>query len=481
MIFRGTIKRRLGLLLVWCMLLCGCGAAQAEPESQTDAGKREEETEVLEPSLEEDITELGVLETPVRQYGESAAFIQMEGHLLVHILYPEGEYVELNQAIEEWAHDTAAYYQRDMADSNTEDCGELMAEYDSYRIGERFVSVKMTGVFDRPYLAHPIDVAATFTVDAGTGEVVKLEDILQPDTMKVLQQMVVKSAGLAQEDLDEHLLDLWLLTPEGLEITLRRGDYLPMSAGTMTLRYSYEELDGIFNRKENGEAEGAGESKEQAEPGMPQESTESDIPDPAKPMLALTFDDGPSGHTERLLDIFAQHGGKGTFFVLGNLIDDRAATVKRIAEEGHEVGGHSWNHRQLTKLSTEEIKEQIINTQAKIYDVTGVNSQVLRPPYGSYNDEVKSIAAEQGIVIVNWSVDTLDWKYKDADYVYRAIMEDAQDGAIILCHDLQKTTVDAMERVIPDLIAQGYQLVTVSELLSCGEEPVSAGNVYKKR
>ena len=203
--------------------------------------------------------------------------------------------------------------------------------------------------------------------------------------------------------------------------------------------------------------------------------------DPTKPMIALTFDDGPSKHTEHLLDIFSEHGGKATFFVVGNLIDNRPETLQRMVTDGHEIGGHSWDHRQLTKLSSEEITNEIMNTRAKIYSITGVDTTIMRPPYGSYNDEIKCICKEKGIVMINWAVDTLDWKTRDADKVYDAIMSQVKDGDIILCHDLYGTTVDAMERVIPDLIAQGYQLVTVSELLSYGEEDVKAGTVHTKR
>ena len=110
-----------------------------------------------------------------------------------------------------------------------------------------------------------------------------------------------------------------------------------------------------------------------------------------------------------------------------------------------------------------------MNTRAKIYSITGVDTIIMRPPYGSYNDEIKRICAENGIVMINWAVDPLDWKTRNADKVYNAIMSQVKDGDIILCHDLYDTTVDAMERVIPDLIAQGYQLVTVSELLSYGD------------
>ena len=200
--------------------------------------------------------------------------------------------------------------------------------------------------------------------------------------------------------------------------------------------------------------------------------------DKTKPMVALTFDDGPSAHTDRLLDIFAKHSGRGTFFVVGNIIDNRKETVKRIVSDGHEIAGHSWSHRQLTNLSDQDIKDQIMSTRAKIYELTGYDAKLVRPPYGAHNELVRSVAKELEISLVNWSVDTLDWKYRDANTVYNTIMEKAYDGAIILCHDLHKTTVDAMEKVIPALIEKGYQLVTVSELLEAKGKTVEAGKVY---
>ena len=168
-------------------------------------------------------------------------------------------------------------------------------------------------------------------------------------------------------------------------------------------------------------------------------------------------------------------------FVIGNLIDSRADTVKRMSDEGHEVAGHSWSHRQLTKLTSDELTDQLMTTRAKICEVTDVDSTVIRPPYGAFNSDVKEVCSNLGIVMVNWSVDTLDWKNKNSDMVYNTIMNDVKDGDIILCHDLHGTTVDAMERVIPDLIEKGYQLVTVSELLSYGDEEVCAGKVYNKQ
>ena len=211
------------------------------------------------------------------------------------------------------------------------------------------------------------------------------------------------------------------------------------------------------------------------------EEQQENIIDITKPMVALTFDDGPSAHTQRLLNILQKYGGKGTFFVLGSTLDSNQETLKRIADDGHEIGNHSWSHSSFVEISSAEVRNEITKTRNKIYDISGVDSTLVRPPHGACNERIQNIGKELGVAFINWSVDTLDWKTKNANAVYNEIMKDAADGHIILCHDLHKTTVDAMERAIPALIEKGYQLVTVSELLTCRGGEITAGKIYYKQ
>ena len=203
--------------------------------------------------------------------------------------------------------------------------------------------------------------------------------------------------------------------------------------------------------------------------------------DPNKPMIVLTFDDGPSAYTNRLLDILNENGARATFFIVGKSVDYRKSTVERIFNEGHEVASHTWNHYELTRLDRQEIIDEITSTRDKLNSVTGGNHYLVRPPYGSFDDEVKSVGSELGVVYVNWSVDTLDWKLKDATLIHNKIMESAYNGAIILCHDIHKTTVDAMETVIPELIADGYQIVTFSEMMAFYHDGLESGRVYRTK
>ena len=468
------MKKIVLFILLMCMFITGCSQPQNIPKKDAERNK--------EDVLENYINNLHILESPIREYGEATGYVQLDDELMVRILYPEVELKNLDNEIVDWIENKVAYYQVEANGSNENgDSAELTAEYESFLVGNDIISVIIKGIFDKPFNAHPIDVIATFHTSLKTGEMIDLEETLLADGKKQLQNKVIKDAKLNNADIDNNLLDNWILTNDGLEIILERGKYLPMSDGTVLLEYSFEELKGIINESFIKGTEQ--ESEENIKLNILENDTitPSTTIDPTKPMIALTFDDGPSKHTERLLDIFSEHGGKATFFVVGNLIDNCPETLQRMVTDGHEIGGHSWDHRQLTKLSSEDITDEIMNTRAKIYSITGVDTIIMRPPYGSYNDEIKRICAENGIVMINWAVDTLDWKTRNADKVYNAIMSQVKDGDIILCHDLYDTTVDAMERVIPDLIAQGYQLVTVSELLSYGEEDVKAGTVHTKR
>lgn len=478
------------VLLMICLLLSGCSVSKNNDFVETPAPSPEASVSIEEstpapgesPSVVLDDTEQTEnLKTPIREYGESTAYIQMEEDLVVRILYPESEIPTLNESLENWVNKTVSEYQTECVGCHIDgDCGELTAEYESFLVDEHLISIKINGIFDKPYLAHPIDIIATFHADLESKSLISLDSLLLAEGRTALETRVAADADVDAEFIDEHFLDHWILTSEGLEITLARGDYLPMSAGTKTFLYTYEELEGILSLDNLSKSEPTPIDDTTDVPfsePLPNVLPDSPI-NPDMPMVALTFDDGPSKHTDRLLDVFAAHGGKGTFFVIGNILENRSDVLQRMVAEGHEIGGHSWDHRQLTKLSPTDLNNQLTGTRAKIQELTGVDATLLRPPYGSYNSDVKNMCKDLGIVMVNWSLDTLDWKYKDPDRIYETILSEVQDRDIILCHDLHGTTVEAMERVVPELIARGYQLVTVSELLGQRDDVIKSGEVY---
>jgi polysaccharide deacetylase family sporulation protein PdaB len=185
--------------------------------------------------------------------------------------------------------------------------------------------------------------------------------------------------------------------------------------------------------------------------------------------LALTFDDGPDPtETNKILDILKKYNVKATFFVIGKNIELDSASVKRASDEGHEIGNHTYDHSDISKLSDKQIKEQILKCEELIVSVTGKKPSIFRPPYGSYNKgNISKIAEENGYKIVLWGgVDALDWKNPPAQEISNSIINNVINGDIILLHDYKtENTLKALDTIIPQLLEKGYKFKTISELL----------------
>lgn len=195
--------------------------------------------------------------------------------------------------------------------------------------------------------------------------------------------------------------------------------------------------------------------------------------DKNKPMVALTYDDGPSPNTATILDVLEENHAVATFFVVGSRLEDYPDTVKRQVELGNEIGNHTWEHKYLSQLSKKGMKSQIRKTIKKLEEMTGYTSKITRPPGGFVNDDVKE---NVGQPLIMWNVDTLDWQTRNAKKTVNAVFNDLDDGDIILMHDLYETTAEATKTIVPRLIKKGFQLVTVSEMAEC-RNGISAGDV----
>jgi peptidoglycan/xylan/chitin deacetylase (PgdA/CDA1 family) len=184
-------------------------------------------------------------------------------------------------------------------------------------------------------------------------------------------------------------------------------------------------------------------------------------------IVAMTFDDGPHATlTPQLLDILKARNIKATFFVLGQCVANNPDITKRMVAEGHEVANHSWSHPLFTRLSDASVRSQLQRTHDIVKQVTGVDMQTMRPPYGGISSrQRKWIFDEFGYRTILWSVDPLDWKNRNSKLVTERILAGASSGGIILAHDIHATTVAAMPGTLDALIARGYQFVTVSDLL----------------
>ena len=178
--------------------------------------------------------------------------------------------------------------------------------------------------------------------------------------------------------------------------------------------------------------------------------------------VAITFDDGPSSvYTEILLDGLKERGVKATFFLTGREIQYSEDVVKRMSEEGHIIGNHTYSHIDLKRTNYAQAKEEIEKTNDCIRKITGKNPKYIRPPYGDWDDR---LLVETDMDIVLWSVDPEDWKDQNADIVANRIIKNTKPGDIILLHDIFKTSVEAALIVIDDLQSKGYEFVTIDKI-----------------
>lgn len=185
------------------------------------------------------------------------------------------------------------------------------------------------------------------------------------------------------------------------------------------------------------------------------------------PAVAMTFDDGPHpSQTPRLLDMLRERGLKATFYLIGNRVVHYPAIARRIAEEGHEIGNHSWSHPFLNRLDQSTVIREIDQTTNAIYQVTGRPPVTFRPPYGAFTRSQRTwLHGVRTLPTILWSVDPQDWRRPGASVVANRILSHAHRGGIILSHDIHRPTIDAMPATLDGLTARGFQFVTVSQML----------------
>lgn len=208
-----------------------------------------------------------------------------------------------------------------------------------------------------------------------------------------------------------------------------------------------------------------------AEPAPGAEHREPLVPAPPAPRIALTFDDGPDGkYTPMVLDILAEYGVTATFFVVGTQVERYPDVLKRILDEGHEIGGHGHTHADMGKMKAGAIAEELRLADEALLAAAGVVPELFRPPYGSVSDTLRDVLEESGRTLVRWNIDPRDWDGTPAADIAEHVLEEARDGGIVLLHSFGGRrgdlggTIEALPVIIEGLLAEGYELTTVSDL-----------------
>ena len=224
--------------------------------------------------------------------------------------------------------------------------------------------------------------------------------------------------------------------------------------------------------------EGSGQEDANPEVVSSDEGEGEEEPAADTPVVALTFDDGPfTKVTNRIMDVLLEYEAGATFFVVGSRLEMYSDTLKRLYENGFEVASHTWSHKNLNKLTEKQITKEITRTLDGLKKYIPVENVLLRPPYGSADETVRGLAKT---ALINWSLDSEDWKSRDAEKIIEHVLDTVQDGDIILMHDLYECTAEAVEYLVPELIERGYRPVSVSELFRIKDIPLEEGILYRK-
>ncbi|HFD0842388.1 TPA: polysaccharide deacetylase family protein [Enterococcus faecium] len=244
---------------------------------------------------------------------------------------------------------------------------------------------------------------------------------------------------------------------------------------------SFKQSEQSTNKNKSTETASVNESTQESvkstqsqstEPEPTQESTEA-VQDPTVKSIAISFDDGPGATTTpQLLQILKEKNVHATFFVLGENTAQHPEIVKQTAEAGHEIGNHTYDHQDLAVLSAQSITEEVAKTDTGIKKATGKTPTFVRPPYGSITSVGASVIRRP---IIEWSVDSEDWKTRNPDLILQKIQATVYDGAIILFYDIYPETIRAVPQVIDYLQEQGYRITTVGDLLG---HPTAVENYY---
>ena len=387
--------------------------------------------------------------------------VKQEGNTIIAMNYPNTKEPLLNEHIKKYIDKNYEEFQKEYENVKLKDSAEFNIDY-TYHTNGKFILVTIRKFINSSILAHPINEIKTFVFDTEKKQFLSLKDIIKEEQIplfltKLKQALKEKYKDCLLENFEKNLeedttfYESFSFDEKNIHIFF--NPYL-ITSGYCNILEILIPINN-FSLKIPIESEQT-EQKEKTEYTFQQNNI-----DFKKPVIALTFDDGPSKYTNKILDILKENNANATFFVIGNKVEIFKDTIQKMVSLGNEIGNHSYSHKWLTKLNKEEFQTEIEKTQNIVKEITGYTPLLLRPTYGSIN---KQIRLNTDLKIVMWTVDTMDWKLKNSKTIAERALKDIKDGDIILMHDIRERTLEAIKILIPELKKQGYQFVTVSEL-----------------
>jgi len=389
----------------------------------------------------------------------------------------------ISDTISGYITDFQTTYQDYLADSQT-DRMILSVDFDIYRVDGQYESIVINRAISNDVDKLNYQTVMTITYDVNTGEVLNLGNLFKDGYLKQIAALVRHE--LKSNDSYEHVISninfyrntladeanfkLFALDNDQLVIFYDSAKVIENSDSTIAIKLDLNSLAYyLFNPIK-------------ADTSVIEPSTTDNTYlryiDPDKPMVALTFDDGPyTLTTGKIIDVLARYHSAATFFMVGNRIATYSDTVIEVLKRGNEIGNHSYTHKyNLSKLSFEDLRTELDNVQTTLNKyVTDYKITLLRPTYGAISESLKENC---NYILINWSVDPKDWKWRNSEIIYDNVINKVHNGDIVLMHDIYMSTAEAVENIVPKLIDMGYQLVTVSELLEYNDIKPLNGQLY---
>lgn len=447
-----------------------------------------------------------------REVGETQSMITYENHYAYGIHYPAIGVEAIDSQIKAAAQEIADGFVKEVPNSKPKgELPTLSADYKSYLVTDngknKYVSIVFEIKTDIPDKSIKTDSIETLVFDIPSGKQLSADDIFADGYEKIASTRVVSyftanrlfNAGVGSDKFKQNTsankknFTKFSISSDSLTFYFDSGVLFDEDKGCVEAVFQLNDIKPIFSAETAKVLLGAETVTEttQQSSTKPESTTQHKKPNlPAGvKYIAFTFDDGPSKiATNRILDTLQKYNGKATFFVLGTRVGSYSAEVKRAYSMGCEIGSHSWSHANLRKISAQERKQEINKTNAIIKEVIGVEPTLFRVPYGDY----KGIQKDFDLPLIQWCIDTEDWKYKDrqgsgrtqaqrnADMqkIISSVVDHATGGEIVLMHDLYDMTADAFEQIAAELHAEGFEFVTVHELYNIYGKTLEPGKVY---
>lgn len=378
--------------------------------------------------------------------------IEENNNEMISIHYPKIGIKKLDSQIETYILKQKESFHQYMLTKSMENDQELNIDYQYQEIGKRYLNITLTTFFTSSTMAHPSKEVKTFVFDKQKNRFLMLSDIASINVGRVKMNILT----LHPDCIFPHELDKVFENTDTLKFTFARDSitlyfnpYEIASGNCGIIKYKFPFTDFKIELQDD-----------QIKNTFEYHPIHKEL-SISKPTIALTFDDGPSKYTKEIVTLLNKYDANATFFILGTKVKNYHDTLTYVLENGNEIGNHSYNHKKLTRLNSDELQEQIDLTNQVVKETLDYEIRFLRPTYGAVTKKLKK---ETDMEIVLWNVDTLDWKLKNSKKIYEKVIRDVGDRKIILMHDIYKSTLEALKLILPELKNRGYQIVTVSDL-----------------